>query len=146
MKLPSQKLNVKVIAFDLDDTLLNHDLKISPKTVSAIQKAAEKGIYIVLCSGRAENAILPYVRALDIAGTQQGRYLIGINGASVLDLHTRLPIYSHTLASDILKYVYHEAKSAVWRQLYMIRQLFMLGKIPPGRGRTRKCADFILRK
>lgn len=110
MKLPSQKLNVKVIAFDLDDTLLNHDLKISPKTVSAIQKAAEKGIYIVLCSGRAENAILPYVRALDIAGTQQGRYLIGINGASVLDLHMRLPIYSHTLASDILKYVYHEAK------------------------------------
>ena len=63
-----QKLNVKVIAFDLDDTLLNHDLKISPKTVSAIQKAAEKGIYIVLCSGRAENAILPYVADFVIKG------------------------------------------------------------------------------
>lgn len=110
MKIPSEKLDVSIIAFDLDDTLLNHDLKISPKTVAAIQKAAAKGIYIVLCSGRAENAILPYVRALNIAGTQQGRYLIGINGASVLDLHTRLPIYSRTLDSDILKYVYHEAK------------------------------------
>lgn len=110
MKIPSEKLDVSIIAFDLDDTLLNHDLKISPKTVTALQKAAAKGIYIVLCSGRAENAILPYVRALNIAGTQQGRYLIGINGASVLDLHTRLPIYSRTLDSDILKYVYHEAK------------------------------------
>ena len=69
MKLPEKKLNVKLIAFDLDDTLLNKETKIAPRTLAAIQKAVEKGIYIVLCSGRAENGILPYVRALNIAGT-----------------------------------------------------------------------------
>lgn len=110
MKLPSGKLNVKIIAIDLDDTLLNKELQISERTINAIQQAVNKGIYIVLCSGRAENGILPYVRALNIAGRQHGRYLIGINGASVLDLHTRLPIYSQKLDGEILKFVYEEAK------------------------------------
>ena len=87
MKIPSQKLETKIIALDLDDTLLNHNLQISPKTLEALRKASEKGIYIVLCSGRAENGILPYVRSLCIAGRQEGRYLIAVNGASIFDLH-----------------------------------------------------------
>ncbi len=111
MKLPTEKLNAKIIALDLDDTLLNSSLKISPRTIYILQKVASKGIYIVLCSGRAENAILPYVRALDIAGSQQGRYLIGINGASIFDLHLRKPIYSEKISGDILKFVYEEAKN-----------------------------------
>ena len=110
MKLPEHKLNVKLIALDLDDTLLNHDLEITPKTVAALRKAAENGIYIVLCSGRAENAILPFIRALDIAGKEYGRYLIAANGASIFDLHKRLPIYTNKVSGDILLYIYEEAK------------------------------------
>ena len=102
MKLPTTKLETKLIALDLDDTLLNHELKITPKTVEALRKASEKGIYIVLCSGRADNAILPYVRTLCIAGRQEGRFLIAINGASIFDLHQRLPIYTNKLDKDIL--------------------------------------------
>lgn len=110
MKLPEKKLNVKLIAFDLDDTLLSSETKILPRTLAAIQKAASEGIFIVLCSGRAENGILPYVRALDIAGTQQGRYIIAFNGASIFDLHLRQPIYENKVDVDILKFVYKEAK------------------------------------
>lgn len=110
MKVPSGKINPKIIAFDLDDTLLNHDLKITPKTVAALQEAARRGIYIVLCSGRAENAILPYVRVLNIAGLQSGRYLIAVNGASVFDLHLRMPVYTRKIEKDVLLFVYEEAK------------------------------------
>lgn len=110
MKLPEHKLNVKIIALDLDDTLLNHDLEITPQTVAALRKAVEKGIYIVLCSGRTENAILPYVRTLDIAGKEYGRYLIAANGASIFDLHKRLSIYTNKVSGDILLYIYEEAK------------------------------------
>lgn len=110
MKLPEHKLNVKLIALDLDDTLLNHDLEITPKTVAALRKAAENGIYIVLCSGRAENAILPFIRTLDIAGKEYGRYLIAANGASIFDLHKRLPIYTKKVSGDILLYLFEEAK------------------------------------
>jgi Cof subfamily protein (haloacid dehalogenase superfamily) len=110
MKIPEKKLNPKIIAFDLDDTLLNGDLVITPATVDAIRKAADRGIYIVLCSGRAENAILKYVRLLDIAGTQAGRYIIALNGAVVYDMHKRLVVYSRKVEGDVLLYAYREAQ------------------------------------
>ena len=110
MKLPEHKLTVKLIAFDLDDTLLNHDLEITPLTVDALQDAVRRGIYVVLCSGRAENAILPFVHTLEIAGSEYGRYLIAANGASIFDLHKRLPIYTKKVPADILLFVYEEAK------------------------------------
>jgi hydroxymethylpyrimidine pyrophosphatase-like HAD family hydrolase len=39
--------NIKIIAVDLDDTLLKEDLSISDYTVDILRKAAQKGIYIV---------------------------------------------------------------------------------------------------
>lgn len=109
MKLPTSKLNIRMLAFDLDDTLLTDSCTITPRTVKALRKAAEKGIYIILCSGRAENGILPYIRALDLAGQQEGRFIIAFNGAHVFDLHRRINIYSDVIKSDILKTVYEEA-------------------------------------
>ena len=110
MKLPERKLDVQIIALDMDDTLLNRNLEITPRTVAALRTATEKQIYIVLCSGRTESAILPYVRALDIAGTEYGRFLIAVNGASIFDLHMRLPIFTSKVPADILLYAYAEAK------------------------------------
>ena len=110
MKNPSEKLDVKLIALDLDDTLLNSKCIITERTLKAIRKAAEKGIYIVLCSGRAANGILPIVRLLEIAGSEYGRYLISFNGASIFDLHTRLPLFENTVDPEILKFAYREAK------------------------------------
>ncbi|MCR4952780.1 MAG: Cof-type HAD-IIB family hydrolase [Treponema sp.] len=96
------KLDVKLIALDLDDTLLNDDRQISDLNVKALRECAERGIYVVLCSGRAEDAILPFVRRLEIAGKEAGRYLIAINGCSVFDLHLRQQIYCKKVSSDIL--------------------------------------------
>ncbi len=104
------KLDVKIIAFDLDDTLLNHELKITPLTAEALQECARKGIFVVMCSGRAENAILPYVRQLNIAGLQAGRYIIAMNGATIYDMHIRQQIYSRKVSGDTLLYVFHEAE------------------------------------
>ena len=97
-----EKLDVKLIALDLDDTLLNDDRKITDATVLALRECAERGIYIVLCSGRAEDAILPFVRQLEIAGKEAGRFLIAINGCSIFDLHKRQQIFCKKVASDVL--------------------------------------------
>ena len=97
-----EKLDVKLIALDLDDTLLNDSREITDKTLSALRECAERGIYIVLCSGRAEDAILPYVRRLEIAGKESGRYLIAINGCSIFDLHRREQIFCRKVDAKIL--------------------------------------------
>ncbi|MBR1913190.1 MAG: HAD family phosphatase [Treponema sp.] len=101
-KVPSNRLPVKLIALDLDDTLLNGNAQISDENVNVLRRAASLGIYVVLCSGRAEDAILPFVRRMDIAGLKAGRYLIAINGCSIFDLHTRTQIFCQNVASDIL--------------------------------------------
>ncbi len=98
----TSKLYVKLIAFDLDDTLLNDKRQITDDTVLALRECAEKGIYIVLCSGRAEDAILPFVRRLEIAGKEAGRFLIAINGCSIFDLHKREQIFCRKVEPEIL--------------------------------------------
>lgn len=102
-KLPSSKLNVKLIALDLDDTLLNKQAQVSDRNVRALQRAAAVGIYIVLCSGRAEDAILPFVRRLNLAGLNEGRFLIAVNGASVFDMHERLRIHECLVRPEVLQ-------------------------------------------
>ena len=42
----------KLIAIDIDDTLLNDSIEISDKVRAAIEKAIEAGVKIVLCTGR----------------------------------------------------------------------------------------------
>ena len=105
-KLPTEKQNVQIIALDLDDTLLKDDLTISDYTVSVLQKAAEKGIYVMLCSGRSDNAMLPFVHQLDIAGTEYGRYMVTQNGTNIVDLHKRMSIYSRILTNEVVQKVY----------------------------------------
>lgn len=101
-KLPSGKLSVKIMAIDLDDTLLREDLSISESTIQALQRATEAGIYVSLCSGRTDNAILPFVRQLDIAGMEQGRFIIAQNGAVIYDLHLRREILYRTVEPKVL--------------------------------------------
>ena len=101
-KLSNGKVAPRLVALDLDDSLLNNELLISDRTVAAVQKAAEQNIYVVICSGRSPSAILPFVRRLDLAGTEQGRYAVASNGSVVVDLHKREEIYSAKVDGDVL--------------------------------------------
>ena len=101
-KLPTGKIAPRLIALDLDDSLLNNALAISDRTVASLKAAAAQGIYVAICSGRAPDAILPFVRRLDLAGLEQGRYAVASNGSVVLDLHQRREIYSAKVPGDVL--------------------------------------------
>ena len=101
-RLPAGKLPARIMAIDLDDTLLREDLTISPYTVQTLQKATAAGIYVTLCSGRTDNAILPFVRQLEIAGLEQGRFIIAQNGAVIYDLHLRRETLYRTVEPEIL--------------------------------------------
>ena len=59
-------MDIKMIALDLDDTLLDSGLKISSACVNAIQKARQMGVMITLSTGRMFKSALPYARQLGI--------------------------------------------------------------------------------
>jgi Cof subfamily protein (haloacid dehalogenase superfamily) len=95
------QLNVSLIALDLDDTLLTETLTISPYTVEVLAHAAERGIYVLLASGRANNAVLPTLLLLG-PRNEQRRYLLTQNGAVVRDLQTGKNIYEKRVPGDVL--------------------------------------------
>ena len=72
--------NIRLIAFDLDDTLLTSDKVLTSETRSALQRAHEAGIEPVPATGRFFLAIPEEIRSLSFI-----RYFITINGALVYD-------------------------------------------------------------
>ncbi len=85
----------KLIAIDLDGTLLNSYGEISKKNARAIKKAEEKGIKVVLTSGRTSSSIESY--ANDMGANE---FLISGNGASVYDLQKKEIIYNNFLSKE----------------------------------------------
>lgn len=76
----------KLIAIDLDDTLLNSSLEITPRVKNAVTKAAESGIYIVLCTGRILKGSRRFYDALGLKSamiTTGGAEIYGEDGACI---------------------------------------------------------------
>ena len=99
-----KKLPVNLIALDLDDTLLNDDRQITDLNVKALRECVQKGIYVVLCSGRAEDAILPFVRRLEIAGKDlmQNEYTMRLYEATSRNFGPLRDIDTIRVFSDLL--------------------------------------------
>lgn len=86
---------MKLIALDLDGTLLNSEKVISAGNFAALSLAAEQGHVIVPATGRALRAIPEQVMALPFL-----RYAITINGAKVSDTRTGETLLRAELALD----------------------------------------------
>ena len=74
--------DIKLIAFDLDGTMLNDKKELTEENRQALLAAAEKGIHIVPATGRLPMALPSCFQDLPI------HYGIFINGAEVTDLQT----------------------------------------------------------
>lgn len=59
--------NYRLLAFDVDGTLLDPDGTLRPRTARAIARAAEAGIRPVLCTGRRYRRALPVAEQLGLA-------------------------------------------------------------------------------
>lgn len=91
-------MKIKLIALDLDGTLLDSNGIISNKTCDAIKEAVKRGIEIVLATGRNIGLICEEIKAIDGI-----RYAITSNGAAVIDIREERVIFSNFINLDILK-------------------------------------------
>lgn len=57
---------IKLVAIDLDDTLLDNSLRISPRAREAIRMAMERGVTVTVATGRMFRSALPYARQLNL--------------------------------------------------------------------------------
>jgi hypothetical protein len=93
---------IRIIAFDLDGTLLDSNKALSRTNLTALERAAAAGVELVPTTGRFFNAMPDAIRDLPFL-----HYAITINGAAVMDLRTGKTIYRAEmpwqLAVDVMK-------------------------------------------
>ncbi|AIQ37722.1 MULTISPECIES: Cof-type HAD-IIB family hydrolase [unclassified Paenibacillus] len=103
----------RLLALDMDGTLLNDEQIITPTTVEWLQKAVDAGVHVCLSTGRAFTSAFPYAEQLGL-----GTPMITVNGSEVW----RAPheIYRRSLMDPMLvKQMYELAKEDdIWFWAY----------------------------
>lgn len=91
---------IKLIAIDLDDTLLNSNSQISQENLSAIHQLKLKNVVFAPCSGRTIGEMPD-----SITKNPDIRYIIHSNGATILDKETGQKTYA-CLSADRARMVF----------------------------------------
>lgn len=98
----------KLIAVDMDGTLLKEDKTISNATIKAINKARAKGVKVVLASGRPIEGLERYLDELNLVSPED--YVLSYNGALVQNTATKEVISRTVLKGSDLHYLYNISK------------------------------------
>ena len=94
----------KIIALDLDDTLLKHNKEISENNYKALKECEKRGIKIVLATGRPYLGVLKVLDDLKLVGTDT--YVICCNGALIYHLLDNKIIHKATIFGKDVKKIY----------------------------------------
>ena len=102
---------IKLIAIDMDGTLLNEKKHIDKAQKEAIHEAVEAGIKIVLCTGRPLYGILPFYEELGLSELDSEGYVILNNGCSIHKTKDWKLIDQVNFTSDDIEYLYKFSES-----------------------------------
>ena len=94
----------KLIALDMDGTLLREDGTISERTKTAIQQAKDKGVKVVLASGRPLEGLERYLTELGLTSTDD--YALSFNGALIKNIGTRETICSQVIRGQDVQEIF----------------------------------------
>ncbi|HOV70434.1 MAG TPA: HAD-IIB family hydrolase, partial [Clostridia bacterium] len=95
----------RLAAFDLDDTLLDPKMEITPRTIKAIEKAREKGCIITIATGRMFVSTKKYMEQIkaENAIVYNGSMIMDSAGKRLTELRT-----PYDLACKVLDIAYKE--------------------------------------
>ena len=93
-------MSIKLIAIDLDGTLLNDKKEITPFTLETLKEASRRGVYVVLASGRPIKGMLHLIKKLEL--DQKENYVINFNGGAVNRADTLESIYNCSISIDVV--------------------------------------------
>ncbi|BCA86218.1 sugar phosphate phosphatase [Enterococcus saigonensis] len=105
-------MSIKLVAIDIDGTLLNSAGELTKGVKDALQTAKKKGVRIVLCTGRPLPGVKEYLNTLDLLSADD--YVITYNGSLVQNVATQHTVFSASLTkNDYLNVNYMAQKLGV---------------------------------
>lgn len=96
----------KILALDIDGTLLNSKKEITPVVEKAITSLQDRGIPVLIVSGRPAQGIRHVAEAIHFK--ERGGYILSFNGGKIIDCRTGETVYSKPIDSlyykEIIEY------------------------------------------
>lgn len=80
-------MSYRMIVLDLDGTLTNSQKVITPRTRGALMEAQERGVHVVLASGRPTYGVMPLARQLYLP--EYGGFILSYNGGDIIRCKTK---------------------------------------------------------
>jgi Cof subfamily protein (haloacid dehalogenase superfamily) len=100
--------DIRLIAVDLDGTLLVNSETIPPRNLEALRRAISQGVTVAIATGRVHQSAVQFVEQLGVENSP----VISYNGAMVRLPHASEPLLHYTLdpstASSIVQYCVSE--------------------------------------
>ena len=106
---------IRLVASDLDGTLLLPDETVSQRTRAALAAAREAGITVVLVSGRPPRSLGPIAGRIGVGGIA-----ICANGAVIWDLDSGTMVDSAPLAGELATRLVHGLRKAIPGALFAV--------------------------
>ena len=91
-------MSIKLVAVDIDGTLLNNQKEITPEVFSAVQDAKATGVKIVIATGRPIAGVQKLLEELEL--NQPDNYVVTFNGGLVQDTVTGEELIKETLTYE----------------------------------------------
>lgn len=91
----------KIIAVDIDGTLLNSKREITKKTKDCLIKAQKMGHIVVIASGRDPHGVFPFAKELEF--DKYGGLLSNFNGGRITNYQTGEVLINHPMELELAK-------------------------------------------
>ncbi len=113
---------LRLVAVDLDGTLIGHDGSIGPKTTRALEKARHMGLHVVIATGRAPRSALGPARFV------KANLLAASNGAVVREVETEEVWWTYTIPPHVVEVVIRRLEALsleVWPRVHTLNEVFV---------------------
>jgi Cof subfamily protein (haloacid dehalogenase superfamily) len=98
----------RLVATDLDGTLLRSDATVSDRTRQAIRAVRNAGVHVTLVTARAPRWLEEIIEDLELSSG----YAVCSNGAIVYDFARGAPVAHHSLSADVATWIVEALRTA----------------------------------
>lgn len=89
-------MSIKLVAVDIDGTLITDDRQITDQVFNAIQEAKSAGVHVVIATGRPIAGVTALLEDLNL--NKEGDFVITFNGGLVQDAATGAEVIKETMS------------------------------------------------
>ena len=115
---------IKAIFIDIDGTLRDSDKNLSLRTINAVKKVTDKGILVILCSGRPRRYTEQISRECNAS-----KYIITSSGGNIYDYQENKIIYVNEMDKEALIKLYQIANPEDVRYIMNVGEGRVVNKV-----------------